>query len=87
MNALPTTKAEWHARAKSLRYETRHFIDGAYVDSLDGARLSVINPATGVELTTVAAGSAADIDRAVQAAKRGVSPGASVPGTASMRAR
>jgi len=70
MNALPTTKAEWHARAKSLRYETRHFIDGAYVDSLDGARLSVINPATGVELTTVAAGSAADIDRAVQAAKR-----------------
>ena len=70
MNALPSTKAEWHARAKALRYETRHFINGAYVDSQDGARLAVINPATGVELTTVSAGSAADIDLAVQAAKR-----------------
>jgi acyl-CoA reductase-like NAD-dependent aldehyde dehydrogenase len=70
MNALPTTKAEWHARAKALRYETRHFIDGDYVDSQDGGRLSVINPATGVELTAVSAGSEVDIDRAVQAAKR-----------------
>jgi gamma-glutamyl-gamma-aminobutyraldehyde dehydrogenase len=70
MNALPSTKAEWHTRAKALRYETRHFINGAYVDSQDGARLPVINPATGVELTTVSAGSAADIDLAVQAAKR-----------------
>jgi gamma-glutamyl-gamma-aminobutyraldehyde dehydrogenase len=70
MNALPTTKAEWHARAQALRYETRHFINGEYVDSRDGARLSVINPATGVELTKVSAGSDADIDRAVQAAKR-----------------
>jgi len=70
MNALPSTKAEWHTRAKALRYETRHFINGAYVDSQDGARLAVINPATGVELTTVSAGSAADIDLAVQAAKR-----------------
>jgi acyl-CoA reductase-like NAD-dependent aldehyde dehydrogenase len=70
MNALPSTKTEWHARAKALRYETRHFIDGDYVDSHDGARLSVINPATGTELTSVSAGSAADIDRAVQAAKR-----------------
>ena len=61
--------ADWHARAAALRYETRHFIDGAFVDSRDGDTLEVINPATGQKLTRVSAGNAADIDRAVAAGK------------------
>ena len=61
--------ADWHARAAALRYESRHFIDGAFVDSRDGDTLEVINPATGQKLTRVAAGNAADIDRAVAAGK------------------
>src|SRR5579859_1300066 len=61
--------ADWHARAAALRYETRHFIDGAFIESRDGDTLEVVNPATGQPLTRVAAGTAADIDRAVAAAK------------------
>jgi len=70
MSELPTTTAEWRARAAALRYETRHFIDGEFVASLGGECLQVINPATQVTLASVAAASAADVDRAVAAAKR-----------------
>jgi acyl-CoA reductase-like NAD-dependent aldehyde dehydrogenase/AcrR family transcriptional regulator len=62
--------AEWHVRAATLKYETRHFIDGQFVDSVAGGRLSVVNPATGMALCEVSAGTGEDIDRAVAAAKR-----------------
>jgi gamma-glutamyl-gamma-aminobutyraldehyde dehydrogenase len=62
--------SDWHARAASLRYETRHFIDGKFVDSVAKGRFTVINPATGAPLCEVSAGTAADIDLAVAAAKR-----------------
>jgi gamma-glutamyl-gamma-aminobutyraldehyde dehydrogenase len=67
-HALST--ADWHVRAATLKYETRHFIDGQFVDSVAGGRLTVINPATGMPLCEVSAGTAEDIDRAVAAAKR-----------------
>jgi gamma-glutamyl-gamma-aminobutyraldehyde dehydrogenase len=70
MTDSQTTAIDWHARAQALRYETRHFIDGKRVDSLAGERLTVVNPATGRPLCTVAAGGAEDIDRAVQSAQR-----------------
>ena len=70
MSLLSLTTADWHDRATKIRFETRHFIDGEYVDSLSPERLAVVNPATGQVLTEVSAGSAADIDRAVAAAKR-----------------
>jgi acyl-CoA reductase-like NAD-dependent aldehyde dehydrogenase len=73
MNAVPNTKTHWHDRAGSLRYQTRHFIDGEWVDSLEGGRFTVINPATGEPLCEVPAGTAADIDRAVASAKRSFS--------------
>jgi gamma-glutamyl-gamma-aminobutyraldehyde dehydrogenase len=66
-NAVDTH--EWHARAGRLRYETRHFIDGEFVDSAKD-RFTVINPGTGEPLCEVSAGTAADVDRAVAAAKR-----------------
>jgi acyl-CoA reductase-like NAD-dependent aldehyde dehydrogenase len=47
----------------------KHFIDGRAVDSTGDIRIDVINPATGEKLTTVPDASAADVDRAVAAAR------------------
>jgi 4-(gamma-glutamylamino)butanal dehydrogenase len=70
MNAVSIDTQDWHARAARLRYETRHFIDGNFVDSVARERFTVVNPATGKPLCEVSAGASADIDRAVAAAKR-----------------
>src|SRR5271168_442757 len=70
MNLTSLTTKDWHARAAGVRYETRHFIDGQYVDSVARGRFIVVNPATGAPLCEVSAGTAADIDLAVAAAKR-----------------
>lgn len=48
----------------------KHFIDGKWVDSEGGGELSIVNPATGDQIAIVPDGSRADVDRAVQAAKR-----------------
>src|SRR5271165_1108583 len=70
MSLLSLTTSDWHARAAKLRYETRHYIDGKYVDSIGGGRFTVVNPATGAALCEASAGSAADVDAAVASAKR-----------------
>jgi len=70
MNLTTLTTKDWHARAAGVRYETRHFIDGQYVDSVARGRFTVVNPATGAPLCEVSAGTAADIDVAVVSAKR-----------------
>ncbi|WP_007510177.1 MULTISPECIES: aldehyde dehydrogenase family protein [Pseudofrankia] len=46
-----------------------HVVDGAVVPSLDGATMPVIDPATGSQIAVAAAGSAADVDRAVASAR------------------
>ena len=68
MNAALKT-ADWHSRARGLRFETRHFIDGEFVATA-GERFTVVNPASGTPLAELPAGGAADIDRAVAAARR-----------------
>jgi gamma-glutamyl-gamma-aminobutyraldehyde dehydrogenase len=73
MNLTTLDTKEWHARAARVRYETRHFIDGEFVDSIARGRFTVINPATGEPLCEVSAGSSADINLAVTAAKRSFS--------------
>jgi len=50
-----------------------HFIDGKFVPSLNGKTFDNINPATEEILGTVAEGGAAEIDLAVQAARRALS--------------
>ena len=70
MSLLDLKAADWHARASKIKYETRHFIDGEFVDSVGGGRFPVINPATAAVLCEVSAGEAADIDQAVAAARR-----------------
>src|SRR4051794_12862820 len=46
-----------------------HVIDGEVVPSLDGATMPVINPATGDPVAPAAAGSRADVERAVRSAR------------------
>ncbi|WP_280444637.1 5-carboxymethyl-2-hydroxymuconate semialdehyde dehydrogenase [Nocardia brasiliensis] len=46
----------------------QHYIDGAFVDSVDGATFGVLDPVTNEVYVRAAAGKRADIDRAVTAA-------------------
>src|SRR5688500_2170605 len=46
-----------------------HVGDGEVVPSLDGGTTPVIEPATGEQVATAAAGSAADVERAVRSAR------------------
>jgi acyl-CoA reductase-like NAD-dependent aldehyde dehydrogenase len=46
-----------------------HFIDGEVVPSLEGGTMPVIDPASGEQVATAAAGTAADVDRAVRSAR------------------
>ncbi|MEO8272652.1 MAG: aldehyde dehydrogenase [Chloroflexota bacterium] len=53
----------------SSTFRTQAFIDGSYRDAVAGATFATENPATGQVIAHVAAGDAADIDLAVQAAR------------------
>ncbi len=55
--------------ADAVAMPGRHFIAGAFCDSVDGGTFPVVNPATEQEFTTAARGQKADIDLAVAAAK------------------
>ena len=68
MNAI-TNPVDWHERAKNLQVETRHFINGQFVESISGEHFQTTNPVTGEPQFTIARGSAVDINLAVQAAK------------------
>ena len=46
-----------------------HVIDGEVVPSLDGGTMPVIDPATGEQVATAAAGTADDVDRAARSAR------------------
>ena len=48
----------------------KHYIDGAWVDSDGGRRHEVIDPSTEQPVTEITLGSAADVDKAVAAARR-----------------
>jgi aldehyde dehydrogenase (NAD+) len=53
----------------------RLFIDGAWIDASDGATWEQMNPATNEVVTTFAIGTAADVERAVSAARRSFDEG------------
>jgi gamma-glutamyl-gamma-aminobutyraldehyde dehydrogenase len=52
------------------RAETRFFIDGRFVDAVDGGRFESVNPATSEVIASVAAANEKDVDAAVAAARR-----------------
>lgn len=62
--------AENQAIANSIKPNGQAFIDGVFCDALDGERFETTNPATGQVLAEVAHCKAADVDRAVAAARR-----------------
>lgn len=53
----------------------QHYIDGAFVDSLDGGTFDVLDPVTNETYTTASAGTKADIDRAVASARKAFTEG------------
>src|SRR5437763_4987052 len=66
----PTTYPISSAAAQQLeRPLFGHVIDGEVVQSLDGSTMPVIDPATGEQVATAAAGSAGDVERAVSSAR------------------
>ncbi|HKN16569.1 MAG TPA: aldehyde dehydrogenase family protein [Candidatus Sulfotelmatobacter sp.] len=62
-----------------------HFIDGDWRQPVEGAFFDSTDPATGEEIATVAQGSAADIDAAVQAARNAFPKWQSLTGHARAR--
>ena len=73
--AMPVTRADWQARAQELRLRDGLWIDGRWQQAADGRRFASINPANGQVLAEVARGGAADVDRAVAAARRAFDDG------------
>ncbi|HYK25413.1 MAG TPA: aldehyde dehydrogenase family protein [Steroidobacteraceae bacterium] len=68
MNAV--VKPELQARTASfLAQRHKLFINNEWVEAESGATIDVVNPATGKVFAKAAAGGAADIDRAVRAAR------------------
>lgn len=65
----------WQARAAALTLRGQAYIDGAYVDAADGATFAATSPIDGRKLADVAACGAADVDRAVAAARRAFEAG------------
>ena len=57
------------------------YIDGKWVDALDGARFDVVDPSTGGVIATVPDAKADDVDAAVRAARRTFDDGTWWPGT------
>ena len=71
-----TEKTSIEARTpEGLPDVLRHYIDGEFVDSIDGDTFEVLDPVTNEPYLTAASGKAADIDRAVAAAKRAFESG------------
>ena len=63
----------------------KHFINGEFVASTDGAQFEVIAPATGEKLASVAQGGRHDVDAAVAAAKGAFKRWSALPGNARAR--
>ena len=61
--------------ASKLNFEGRAFIDGKYVDAIDGQKFENINPATGETLCSVAKCNYKDVDLAVKASKKAFESG------------
>ncbi len=64
-----------HRKPADLPERIQHYIDGAFVDSADGATFDVLDPVTNATYVGAAAGKKADIDLAVEAAQRAFTEG------------
>lgn len=64
-----------HFIPENLPDRIRHYIDGAFVDSVDGDTFDVLDPVSNETYVQAASGKQADIDLAVAAAKRAFDDG------------
>ena len=68
-------KKDFHTYADKLKFETRNFIDGKFVEARKGRKFESINPATGAPFCEVARSDAEDVDAAVKAARKAFKSG------------
>ncbi|PZA07487.1 aldehyde dehydrogenase [Meiothermus sp. Pnk-1] len=68
-------QTNWRSLAQSLQPRNQAFIGGKFVDALSGRTFPTYNPATGQLITQIAACDAADVDKAVQVARRAFDSG------------
>jgi len=68
---------DWKERAAALKEsaETRLFIGGEFVDAIEGGTFENINPVDGSVINVCAAGTSADVDKAVAIAKESFKSG------------
>ncbi len=64
-----------HHMPAGLPEKIRHYIDGKYVDSIDGATFEVLDPVSNETYVLAAAGKAQDIDAAVASARTAFAEG------------
>ena len=60
------TKTDYKSIANKLKFEGRAYINGKYVDAIDGTKFENINPATGEIFCSVAKCNHKDVDLAVK---------------------
>ncbi len=65
----------YKAIAKKLKFEGRAFINGKYVNAIDGNKFETINPATGEKLCTVAKCNHKDVNLAVKVSRKAFNSG------------
>ena len=70
---------------ESHQHSFKHFIDGQFAASADGAKFEVLAPATGEKLAMVAQGGKPEVDAAVAAARRAYPGWSALPGNARAR--
>ena len=66
---MTLTKEQYKDIAGKMRFNTKAFINGKFVDASDGNTFDTINPLTGKVIATVAHCSDADVDTAVKIAR------------------
>jgi gamma-glutamyl-gamma-aminobutyraldehyde dehydrogenase len=67
--SLPLEKSTIAAAVAGLQFRTKALIDGQFADAVSGRTFATENPATGRTITRIAECDAADVDRAVKAAR------------------
>ena len=72
---MEMTTPDYKSIASKLGFEGRAFIDGKYVDAIDGQKFENINPATGEVLCTVAKCNHKDVDLAVKSSRKAFESG------------
>ena len=69
------TITDYKSIAKKLKFEGKAYINGKYVDAIDGAKFENINPATGEILCSVAKCNNKDVDLTVKVARKAFGSG------------